>query len=76
MNWRDKEKLIKRGFIIIRERDYIPISGNDGIALPYQVFYCSGNSSWKLLKDYRYRTKSKRRKAMDILLKFDNHIED
>ena len=80
MNWRDKRKLIKRGFIIIRERDYNPVSDGEGdgivIHYPYRIYYCSGNSSWKLLDNHRYKTKLARRYHMNLLLGFDNHIED
>lgn len=76
MNWRDKQKIINKGFLIIRERNYEPIVESRRIEKSYQIYYCSGNSSWKLLGNCKYKTKKLRRAAMNELLKDEKIIED
>ena len=72
MNWRDKAKLIKRGFLILRERDLNSVGGKR-TDYPYSIAYCSSDSTWSTYYNHRYETKAARRRAMEELLK-DNHI--
>lgn len=76
MNWRDKEKLIKRGFIILRERDYFPIVESIKSDRPYRIAFCSKVIGWSVYKNHKYYTNAERRRAMDELLKEDHIIED
>jgi len=74
MNGRDQGKLLRMGILIIRERDYHPIGGNQRSEM-YQIYYSTGNG-WALYKNHKYTTKVARRRAMDELLKDDYIVED
>ena len=76
MDMHDKTKVIEAGFIILRARDYTGIPGMPRPDLPHQIYYCSRAGAWSLFKDYKFKTKSERDRALKQLLLDPKIISD